>query len=391
MARSFGLPQFAAGLAGISIAVSLAAACGGSDYVDEPDAAHPDGKAPDGETPDGQGPDSTMPDADATSPDAADGTSPDASAKDGASPDSGSADADGGAVGMDGSIDADATIDAAVDGSVEASLDAPVESSLDASLDVSLDVALDVGLDGSPDASLDGPSDGPAEAEAQADASDSGTSGLMQSLFSATPFVVLGGGTVTNSGVATVLLGDVGTTGPSITGLTGPPFQPSGTTDIGNAVASQAVTDLGTAYVSLAGQACPPANDLTGQDLGGKTLAPGVYCFTSSAGQIASTVLTFDAQNDPNAVWIIQVKTALTVLDNASAIIINGPPTLACRIFWAMGTAATLNGNTHMLGTMLASSQTSMLSGASLSPGRAFGISAGVTLLSNTVSVATCP
>ena len=213
----------------------------------------------------------------------------------------------------------------------------------------------------------------------------------MQSLFSATPFVVLGGGTVTNSGVATVLLGDVGTTGPSITGLTGPPFQPSGTTDIGNAVASQAVTDLGTAYVSLAGQACPPANNLTGQDLGGKTLAPGVYCFTSSAGQIASTVLTFDAQNDPNAVWIIQVKTALTVLDNASAIIINGPPTLACRIFWAMGTAATLNGNTHMLGTMLASSQTSMLSGASLSPGRAFGISAGVTLLSNTVSVATCP
>jgi hypothetical protein len=401
MARSFGLPRFAAGLAGVSLAAALAAACGGSDFIDEPDAAHPDGVAPDGETPDGQTADGTMPDAgadaDATSLDAADGASPDGSQMDGTSPDSESADADGGAIGAEGSLDAapEAALDATVDGSEDASLDAQVDSSLEASLDGSLDTSVDVSLDVEPDvsldASLDGPSDAQAEAEAQADAFDSGTSGLMQSLFTATPFVVLGGGTVTNSGVATVLLGDVGTTGPSITGLTGPPFQPSGTTDIGNAVATQAVTDLGTAYVSLTGQACPPANALTGQDLGGMTLAPGVYCFTSSAGQIASTVLTFDAKNDPNAVWIIQVKTALTVLDGASAIIINGPPTLACRIFWAMGTAATLNGNTHMLGTMLASSQTSMLDGASLSPGRAFGISGGVTLLSNTVSISTCP
>jgi hypothetical protein len=35
--------------------------------------------------------------------------------------------------------------------------------------------------------------------------------------------------------------------------------------------------------------------------------------------------------------------------------------------------------------------QTSMLTDATLSPGRAFGIVAGVTLLSNTVSAAACP
>ena len=196
---------------------------------------------------------------------------------------------------------------------------------------------------------------------------------------------------MTNSGVSTVLIGDVGTTGPSITGLTGPPFQPSGNTQINNAVATQAVTDLGTAYNSLAGQPCPPANALTGMDLGGMTLAPGVYCFTSSAGQIAGTVLTFDAKGDPNAVWIIQVATALTIMDNASAVVINGPSSLACRIFWAMGTAATLDGNSHMLGNFVASSKTSLLANATVSTGRAFGITAGVTLLSNSISAAGCP
>jgi len=324
MARSLCLPRIAAGIAGISVAVILASACGGSGSVDEPDAANPDGRAPDGESPDARGTDATSHEADT------DATPVDAGHSDG---DAASVDADG------------------------------------------------------------APSDAKAEAEheAEAGASDSGTSGLMQSLFTAAPFVVLGGATVTNSGVSTMLIGDVGTTGPSITGLTGPPFQPSGSTDINNAVAMQAVLDLGTAYKSLTGQACPPANHLTGLDLGGMTLAPGVYCFTSSAGQIASTTLTFDAQGDPNAVWIIQVATALTVMNDATAVVINGPSSLACRIFWATGTGATIDGNSHYLGNILASSQTSLLTGASLSPGRAFGIGAGVTLLGNTVSAAACP
>jgi hypothetical protein len=227
--------------------------------------------------------------------------------------------------------------------------------------------------------------------DADAAVFDSGTGPLMQSLGTAGPFVVLGGATVTNSGTSTVLIGDVGTTGPSVTGLTGPPFQPSGKTEINNARATQAVLDLGTAYTSLAGRACPPANNLTGLDLGGMTLAPGVYCFSSSAGQISGTTLTFDAKGDPNAVWVIQIKTALTVLDNTIAVVIGGPSSLACRIFWTTGTAATINSGSHFLGNILASSKTSMLTNATLSPGRAFGQTEGVTLLSNTVSAALCP
>ena len=243
----------------------------------------------------------------------------------------------------------------------------------------------------------DGASDSPppdAGPDAAFDAeagSDSGTQGLLTSLQTAAPFVVLGGATVTNSGAGTVLEGDVGTTGPAITGLTGKPFQPTGSTEINNARAIKAVADLSAAYVALNAKACPPANNLTGKDLGGMTLAPGVYCFSSSAGQISATTLTFDAKGDPNAVWIIQIATALTVMDSAHAVVIGGPASLACRIFWTTGTAATLNSNVEYVGNFLAKSTTTLLTNARLAPGRAFGEISGVTLLNNFVSAKACP
>jgi hypothetical protein len=238
---------------------------------------------------------------------------------------------------------------------------------------------------GPPDAGL--PDTGPPDASTF----DSGTGSIMQSLGTAAPFVVLSGATITNTGTGTALIGDVGTTGPAISGLTGPPFQPSGKTEINDPRATQAILDVETAYKTLSNLACPPANDLTGADLGGMTLVPGVYCFSSTAGQASTTTLTFDAKGDPNAVWVIQVGTSLTIMNDAEAVVVGGPPSLACRVFWAMGTAATLNGGSHVIGNVLASSATSMLTNATLSPGRAFGQTAGVTLLDNTVSIALCP
>ena len=54
-----------------------------------------------------------------------------------------------------------------------------------------------------------------------------------------------------------------------------------GTIHAADAVALAAQNSVVTAYNSLASQAC--TQDLTGQDLGGLTLTPGVYCFSSSA------------------------------------------------------------------------------------------------------------
>jgi hypothetical protein len=399
MARSAGLPRRAAGLAVVPLAVFLAAACGGSDFVDFLDGSTSDGPEPDGSLPDGSNEDATLldsgsQDADASSQDA------DAGRFDG---DAGSKDGDAGILDLDTSF-----------------LDVGLDTSL---LDVGLDTSfLDVGLEDGDAASSDADARTPDAAFLDADASlvedadaaldadgaleadsardgeagvfDSGTSGLLQSLGTAAPFVVLGGATVTNSDVGatkTVLIGDVGTTGPTIVGLTGPPTQPSGNTDINDARASKALLDVGTAYTALAGEACPPANALTGMDLGGLTLAPGVYCFTSSANQASATTLTFDAKGDPNAVWVIQVATQLTIMDHVTAVIVGGPPSLACRIFWAMGTAAVINNNTQFLGNLVASSQTVMMANSSLAPGRAFGITAGVTLLSDSITAAACP
>jgi hypothetical protein len=88
---------------------------------------------------------------------------------------------------------------------------------------------------------------------------------------------------VTNSGDGTSIIGDVGVSpGTSVTGM--PAGQPVGATYLGgDAVVVQAQADLTKLYDDLGTRACPASNLLSGQDLAGKTLLPGVYCFASSA------------------------------------------------------------------------------------------------------------
>ncbi len=147
-------------------------------------------------------------------------------------------------------------------------------------------------------------------------------------------FAVLGGSTVTNTG-STVLTGDLGVwPGLAITGF--PPGIVTGTTHAGDAVAQQAQSDLTTAYNNLAGQAC--GTDLTGQDLGGMTLTPGVYCFSTSA-QLTGT-LTLNAQGNPSAVFVFQIGSTLTTASSSVVQVINGGSN--CNVFWQVGSSATL-------------------------------------------------
>jgi hypothetical protein len=201
-------------------------------------------------------------------------------------------------------------------------------------------------------------------------------------LGTAQSFAVLGASTVTNTGPS-VVTGNLGLSpGTSITGF--PPGTVVGTTYIGG-VAAPARADALNAYNVLAGTA--PTRDLSGTDLGGLTLGPGVYFFSSSAGLTGT--LTLDAQNNPNAVFIFRIGSSLVTGSNSSVIMINPAGGALCNVFFQVGSSATLGTGTQFLGTILADASVTVETGAGVE-GRVVALTGAVTLDSNIVSVGSC-
>jgi hypothetical protein len=199
----------------------------------------------------------------------------------------------------------------------------------------------------------------------------------------AASFRVLGGSTVTNTGPTTIF-GDLGVSpGSAITGFPPGLVLGGGAQHAADATALQAQSDVTSAYVVLAGDPC--AHDLTGQDLGGLTLTPGVYCFSSEA-QLTGT-LVLDAQGDPSAVFVFQVGSKLTTASGASVAFVNGGQD--CRVFWQIGSSATLGTDTVFAGSLLALTSIALETGASVS-GRALARNGAVTMDTNHVFGTTC-
>jgi hypothetical protein len=195
-------------------------------------------------------------------------------------------------------------------------------------------------------------------------------------------FAVLAGSTVTNTG-PTGVSGNLGVApGSAVTGFP-PGIVAGGTIHAGDAVALQAQSDTTTAYNNLAGQSCN--FNLTGQDLGGKTLIPGTYCFSTSA-QLTGT-LTLNGQGNPNAVFVFQIGSTLTTASNASVNLINGAQ--ACNVFWQVGSSATLGTTTHFAGSILAHVSETLNTGATVA-GRALAQTGAVTLDTNQLSAVQC-
>lgn len=214
---------------------------------------------------------------------------------------------------------------------------------------------------------------GVANAHAAAVFVDLGTAG---------PFAVLAGSTVTNTGLTTIN-GRLGVApGTVITGR--PPEVVAGDTSrASNAAASQAQSDLATAYDFAAGEA---SNfDLTGTDLGGLTLTPGVYTFASSA-QLTGK-LTLDGQGDPNAVFLFQIGSTLTTAGSSSVVSANGGT--GDSVFFQVGSSATLGANTAFEGNILALTSITLNTGSTIGCGRALARNGAVTLDTNTVSIGT--
>jgi ice-binding like protein len=125
---------------------------------------------------------------------------------------------------------------------------------------------------------------------------------------------------------------------------------------------------------------------LTGQDLGGLTLTPGVYFFMSSA-QLTGT-LTLNAEGNPNAVFIFQIGSTLTTASASDVDLINGAS--GANVFWQVGSSATLGTTTDLVGTIDALASVTLDTGANIACGRAIALTAAVTMDDNSVSTGGC-
>ena len=193
-------------------------------------------------------------------------------------------------------------------------------------------------------------------------------------------FAVLAASTVTNTGASTID-GDLGVSpGTALTGFA--PGIVDGTTNSANPAALKAQADLTAAYTKAAGHA-PSAT--VPADLGGLTLAPGVYKNASSIGLTGT--LTLDAQGDPDALFVFQAGSTLITASASEVRLVNGAQ--PCNVFWKVGSSATLGSSSTLVGNILAQASISMTDGVTLT-GRALARTAAVTLINDTITVAHC-
>jgi hypothetical protein len=201
-------------------------------------------------------------------------------------------------------------------------------------------------------------------------------------LGTASPFVVLGSETVTNTGPS-VLNGDLGVApGASLVGF-GLPAVVNGATHANDGVANNAKADLTTAYNVAAAE--PVSQTLTDTDLGSRQLAPGTYRYASSAQLTGPLVL--NAQGDANAQFVFQIGTQLTTAEASSVQLINGAS--PCNVFWQVGSSAVLGSTTAFKGNVMANASISLEDGATVQ-GRLLARTGQVSLINNVIDGSMC-
>ncbi|MGA2171033.1 MAG: Ig-like domain-containing protein [Terracidiphilus sp.] len=238
-----------------------------------------------------------------------------------------------------------------------------------------------------------------------------------------------GGAGMTNQGIHTVVNGDIGTTGASTT-MTGfhdtslakvgavwpctyteSPLnvgQVNGTIDTAPppptvecategtaatmAIATEAALEARTAYTALQGL---PSDGALAAEIGNTTIYPGVYTNASSV-KITLGPLTLDAQGDPNASWVFQIGSSLTVgtpTASESVILIGGAQ--AKNVFWAVGglPGAIINygGGGTMVGTIISQPGITVSSpgvtAITTINGRVIALTASTTIVNTVINV----
>jgi hypothetical protein len=194
-------------------------------------------------------------------------------------------------------------------------------------------------------------------------------------------FAILAGERITNTG-PTVINGDVGVhPGSAFDGQDEATI--NGAVHLADDVAAQAKEDLVIAYDDAAGRT--PVTTIP-TELGGTTLKAGVYDSESGTFEITNT-LTLDAEGDPDAVFIFQMESTLVTMPNSSVNLVNGAR--FCRVFWQVGSSATLGVNSSFVGHVFALTSIAAQSGAEVQ-GQLLARNGEVTLDNNTITNGVC-
>jgi len=140
-----------------------------------------------------------------------------------------------------------------------------------------------------------------------------------------------------------------------------------------------AISNMQTAYTDAAGRTTPDFVNLGAGNIGGKTLTPGLYKFTSSVVIPADIAL----EGGPDDVWIFQVSGNLDMSSAVNVTLSGGAQ--AKNIFWQVAGAVTFGTTSHFEGNILGQTGINLRTGASIN-GRLLAQTAA-TLQKSTVTM----
>jgi len=132
-----------------------------------------------------------------------------------------------------------------------------------------------------------------------------------------------------------------------------------------------AVENMITAYNDAAGRSFPDFLELGTGNIGGKTLAPGLYKWTSTVTLPTNVTISGGADD----VWIFQISGDLNMSSAVNVTLVGGAQ--AKNIFWQVAGEATFGATSHFEGTILSMTGITFQTGASFN-GRALAQTAVV-------------
>ena len=213
-------------------------------------------------------------------------------------------------------------------------------------------------------------------------------------LGSAGSFTILSKAGITNTG-DTIIIGHLGVSPIASTAITGFGLQmhPGGRYSTSTLVSGRiyaadyaaptpsrlttAIDDMREAYLDAVRRKNPRATELGAGNIGGRTIRPGLYKWSSNVIIPDDVILS----GGPNAVWIFQIAGTLNISAAKQVVLRDGAQ--AKNVFWQVAGATTINTTAVFNGNILGKTNIALMTGARLN-GKALAQTA-VTLDANAI------